>query len=255
MTNHHVMNRFNLHGRNAVVTGGNQGIGAALARALCEAGASVVIAARNAERNAAMVETLTHEGHTAGSVVMDVTDPDSVEAALAAIGAPIDILVNNAGVSYHDPALEMTAERFNNLFNVNVTGLWYCCQAAGRRMAERRQGSIINIGSMSALIVNRPQRQAAYNASKAAVHHLTKSLAAEWAPYSIRVNAIAPGYVRTEMAPVDRPEFQRYWIEDTPMQRPAEPEELGATAVYLASEASSFMTGSVVVADGGYTLW
>jgi NAD(P)-dependent dehydrogenase (short-subunit alcohol dehydrogenase family) len=105
------------------------------------------------------------------------------------------------------------------------------------------------------MIVNRPQWQPAYNASKAAVHQLTKSLAAEWAPYNVRVNALAPGYVKTAMAQVDHPEFRQHWIEDTPMQRYALPEELGPSLVYLASDASSFMTGSVLVADGGYTLW
>jgi NAD(P)-dependent dehydrogenase (short-subunit alcohol dehydrogenase family) len=118
-----------------------------------------------------------------------------------------------------------------------------------------RPGPHRRCGSISALIVNRPQMQPAYNASKAAVHQLTKSLAAEWAPYGVRVNALAPGYVKTEMAPVDRPEFRRHWVEDAPMQRYATPEELGPSIVYLASDASSFMTGSVHVVDGGYTLW
>jgi NAD(P)-dependent dehydrogenase (short-subunit alcohol dehydrogenase family) len=108
---------------------------------------------------------------------------------------------------------------------------------------------------MSAFIVNRPQFQPAYNASKAAVHHLTRSLAAEWAPYNVRVNAIAPGYIATAMSPVDDPAFHRYWIEDTPMLRPGSPDELGPTVVYLASAASSFVTGAVIVADGGYSLW
>jgi NAD(P)-dependent dehydrogenase (short-subunit alcohol dehydrogenase family) len=122
-------------------------------------------------------------------------------------------------------------------------------------MVERRSGTIINIGSISAYIVNRPQMQPAYNASKAAVHHLTKSLAAEWAPFNVRVNAIAPGYIKTLMSPVDRPEFRQHWIEDAPMQRYGMPVELGPTLVYLASDASSFVTGSVLVVDGGYTLW
>jgi NAD(P)-dependent dehydrogenase (short-subunit alcohol dehydrogenase family) len=122
-------------------------------------------------------------------------------------------------------------------------------------MIARQSGVIVNIGSISALIVNRPQMQPAYNASKAAIHQLTKSLAAEWAPYNVRVNALAPGYVKTAMAPVDRPDFRRHWIEDTPMQRYALPDELGPTLVYLASDASRFMTGSVLVIDGGYTLW
>jgi NAD(P)-dependent dehydrogenase (short-subunit alcohol dehydrogenase family) len=121
-------------------------------------------------------------------------------------------------------------------------------------MKDAGGGVIVNIGSISAQIVNRPQWQPAYNASKAAVHQLTKSLAAEWAPYSIRVNALAPGYVKTEMAPVDEPQFRQRWILDAPMQRYSTPEEIGPSLVYLASDASSFMTGSVLVVDGGYTL-
>lgn len=251
----HVMQHFDLTGQTAVVTGGNRGIGKALAWALAEAGASVVIAARHAERNLAVVDALKEEGHQASAVSLDVIDPDSVENAIESLSAPVDILVNNAGICYHEPAIEVTPQRFLEVMNVNVNGVWYCSQIVGRRMIAQGHGSIINIGSMSGMIVNRPQMQPAYNASKAAVHHLTRSLAAEWAPHGVRVNAIAPGYVRTEMSPLERPEFRRYWIEDAPMQRPAEPEELGPMAVYLASAASSFMTGEIVVLDGGYTLF
>jgi NAD(P)-dependent dehydrogenase (short-subunit alcohol dehydrogenase family) len=141
------------------------------------------------------------------------------------------------------------------VWDVNVDGLWHCSRAVGAQMVERGAGVIVNIGSLSAMIVNRPQMQPAYNASKAAVHHLTRSLAAEWAPFGVRVNALAPGYVKTEMAPVDEPQFRRHWIEDTPMRRYALPEELGPSLVYLASDASSFMTGSVLVVDGGYSVY
>ena len=126
---------------------------------------------------------------------------------------------------------------------------------AGAYQKEHNGGTIINIGSISAMIVNRPQWQPAYNASKAAVHQLTKSLAAEWAPFNIRVNALAPGYIKTEMAQVDKPEFKARWVDDAPQQRYALPEELAPTIVYLASDASSFMTGHVLIIDGGYTVF
>jgi NAD(P)-dependent dehydrogenase (short-subunit alcohol dehydrogenase family) len=141
------------------------------------------------------------------------------------------------------------------VMDVNVNGVWHCAQAFGRQMVAQGSGTIINIGSMSANIVNRPQWQPGYNASKAAVHHLTRSLAAEWAPYGVRVNALAPGYIKTEMSPVDEPRFYRYWIEDAPMQRYGLPEELGPSVVYLASRASSFVTGAVLVIDGGYSVF
>jgi NAD(P)-dependent dehydrogenase (short-subunit alcohol dehydrogenase family) len=248
-----VLNSFRLDDRVAVVTGGNRGLGEAFARALGEAGARVAIAARDDARTARVAGELG-----ALPVTADVTDPDSVKAMVGRVTAelgPIDVLVNNAGVCFHRPALEVPADEWRQVWDVNVEGLWHCCRVVGAGMVERGSGVIVNVGSISAMIVNRPQMQPAYNASKAAVHQLTKSLAAEWAPHGVRVNALAPGYVKTEMAPVDRPEFRRHWIDDAPMRRCATPDELGPSMVYLASDASSFMTGSVHVIDGGYTLW
>jgi NAD(P)-dependent dehydrogenase (short-subunit alcohol dehydrogenase family) len=253
-----VLQAFDLTDKVAVVTGGNAGLGESFAHALAEVGAQVAIAARREEQSHAVVQAITEKGGRALAVDLDVTRPEQVAHMVAEVTerlGPIDILVNNAGVCYHRPALEVPEQEWFNVFDVNVHGLWACAQTVGRQMVERRQGVIVNIGSISAMIVNRPQMQPAYNASKAAVHQLTKSLAAEWAPYNVRVNALAPGYVKTAMSPVDRPEFRRHWIEDAPMQRPALPDELGPTMVYLASDASSFMTGSILVVDGGYTLW
>jgi NAD(P)-dependent dehydrogenase (short-subunit alcohol dehydrogenase family) len=248
-----VLDAFRLDGRVAVVTGGNRGLGFAFARALDEAGARVAIAARDAGKNAEAAAALG-----ALAVEFDVTDPASVAAMAERVTGelgPIDVLVNNAGACFHGPALEVPEEEWRAVWDVNVDGLWHCSRVVGAQMVERRAGVIVNIGSISAMIVNRPQMQPAYNASKAAVHQLTKSLAAEWAPYGIRVNALAPGYTKTEMAPVDEPRFRRHWIEDAPMERYAMPEELGPSLLYLASDASSFVTGSVLVVDGGYTLW
>jgi NAD(P)-dependent dehydrogenase (short-subunit alcohol dehydrogenase family) len=174
--------------------------------------------------------------------------------AIAALGG-LDILVNNAGTCFHNDSWHATDDEWSQVFDLNVRALWKCSLAAGSHMTDAGFGSIVNIGSISGLIINRPQWQHAYNASKAAVHHLTKSLAAEWAPAGIRVNAVAPGYVKTEMAPVDRPDLRRFWIEDAPQQRYALPEEIAPAVVFLASDAASFITGSVVVADGGYTVY
>jgi NAD(P)-dependent dehydrogenase (short-subunit alcohol dehydrogenase family) len=248
-----VLDSFRLDGKVAVVTGGNRGLGEAFARALGEAGARVAIAARDEDRSASVARELD-----ALAVTTDVTNTASVEAMLATVISelgPVDVLVNNSGVCFHRPALEVPDEEWRAVWDVNVDGLWRCSRIVGAQMVGRGTGAIVNIGSISAQIVNRPQWQPAYNASKAAVHQLTKSLAAEWAPLGIRVNAFAPGYIKTEMAPVDQPQFKARWIDDSAQQRYALPSELGPTLVYLASDASAFMTGSVVVIDGGYTLF
>jgi NAD(P)-dependent dehydrogenase (short-subunit alcohol dehydrogenase family) len=250
-----VLDRFDLSGKVAVVTGGNRGLGVAWVRSLVDVGATVVIAARDEERSRAVAGNI---GGNVDAVHLEVRDADDVGRALETIverHQRVDILVNNAGACVHRPALDVSEDEWDQVIDINLNGLWRCSQAFGRHMVAHGGGVIVNVGSISALIVNRPQMQPAYNASKAAVHQLTKSLAAEWAPYGVRVNALAPGYVKTDMAPVDDPRFKRYWIDDPPMQRFAIPEELGPSLIYLASDASSFTTGSVLVADGGYTLW
>ncbi|GAA2911437.1 NAD(P)-dependent dehydrogenase (short-subunit alcohol dehydrogenase family) [Microbacterium keratanolyticum] len=253
-----VMQKFSLEGRVALVTGGNRGIGRGIAQALAEAGAAVAITARTAQAAQDAAAELTAEGHTALGVALDVTDADSVESAVAEVEValgPIDVLINNAGISIGGAALEIDDDVWTQTLDTNLNGVWRCSRAVGRRMAERGGGTIVNIGSMSAMIVNQPRWQPAYLASKAAVHQLTKALAAEWAAHSIRVNAMAPGYILTEASPVDQPEYYASCVEPAAMKRWGTPEELGAVAVFLASEASSFMTGSVLVVDGGYTLF
>ncbi len=253
-----LLDAFDLSGRVALVTGASRGLGRAFAQALAAAGADVAAVARDGRLLEQGLAELRAAGSRAMAVTADVTRRADVERMLGAVTAelgPVDILVNNAGACIHRPALEVTEEQWAQVLDVNLTGLWNCSQVIGAQMVGRRTGTMVNIGSISAMIVNRPQWQPAYNASKAAVHQLTRSLAAEWASYNVRVNALAPGYVKTDMAPVDQPEFSRYWVEDVPMRRYATPEELGPTLVYLASDASAFMTGSVLVIDGGYTLW
>lgn len=253
-----VIDTFRLDGRIAMVTGGSRGLGRAMAQALGEAGAAVAVTARTRGAAEAAAEELRDLGIRAVGVDVEVTDVADVERAVAEITeslGSIDVLLNNAGISVPGASLDVTDHDWNSVFATNVDGLWYCTRAVGRRMAENGGGTIVNVGSMSATIVNQPLWQAAYLASKAAVHQLTKALAAEWAPQGIRVNAIAPGYFLTEMSPVDQPEFKQWCVDPAAMKRYGLPPELGPAAVFLASDASSFMTGSVVTIDGGFTLF
>jgi NAD(P)-dependent dehydrogenase (short-subunit alcohol dehydrogenase family) len=253
-----ILDKFSMRGKVALVTGGNRGIGRAIAIGLAEAGASVAIAARDEQRNAQTVAELEKLGARAFAVGTDLAERDDILSMIRAVeGAlgPIDVLVNNAGIGFHAEALKVTDEQWRRLFAVNLEAVWKTSQAVAAEMAKRGSGSIINIGSISGLIVNRPQWHSPYGISKAAVHHLTKSLAAEWATKGIRVNAIAPGYVVTEIASEEYEDYRHYWRDEVPMQRYASPDEIAPTALLLASDAGAFITGSVFVVDGGYTLW
>lgn len=255
------LQKYDLTGRVAVVTGGGRGIGLASAQALAEAGARVVIADRDGAVAAAGQAALAKAGFIADTVILDVTRSEQVEAAAADLDARfggVDILVNNAGIARSGtPGEEVTDEHWLDVINVNLNGVFYCARAFGGRMLERKRGSIVNIGSMSGYIVNKPQKQSYYNASKAAVHHLTRSLAAEWADRNVRVNAVAPTYIETPLTRfgMDDQEMYAVWLEMTPMRRVGQPDEIASVVLFLASDASSLLTGSIVLADGGYCCW
>lgn len=249
------MARFRLDGKVCVVTGGARGIGRAIAVGLKDAGGTVVLAdidVEGAQRCAADIG--------ADAVQLDVTDEQSVERAFDAVVSRhgrLDVLVNNAGVVRNSAAIETDTASWRAVMSVNLDGVFYCCRRAGQLMAKQGGGSIVNVASMSGSIANRPQPQASYNASKAGVIHLTRSLAAEWAEVKVRVNSISPGYVATELtqAGLANEAWRDAWLDGTPMRRLATPDEIAPGVIFLASEASAFMTGSDLVMDGGYTIW
>jgi NAD(P)-dependent dehydrogenase (short-subunit alcohol dehydrogenase family) len=255
------LEKFKLDRKTAVVTGAGQGIGLACAEALVEAGAKVVIADRDPDAAEAGRASLKAKGLNAEIVIMDVTDSARVSEVadqLVSRHGKIDILVNNAGIARSEtPAEKVTDEHWLNVVDVNLNGTFWCCRAFGKHMLDAKSGSIVNIGSMSGFIVNKPQEQSYYNASKAAVHHLTKSLAAEWGARGVRVNAVAPTYVATPLNAFvkNNPQMYDAWIGGTPMARMGEVDEIASVVLFLASDAASLMTGSVVLVDGGYTCW
>jgi sorbose reductase len=251
-----VLDLFDLHGKRALVTGASSGIGRKVAEAYLQAGAQVAIAARRS----AVLEEVAADLASAGSRVLpvccDVTQPDQVGRMLEQVTAElggIDIAVCNAGIIAIAPMLEMSLQEFQSIQDTNVTGVFLTAQAAARQMVRQGHGGvIITTASMSGHIINVPQQVGHYCASKAAVMHLTKAMAVELAPHQIRVNSVSPGYIRTELVePLT--EYHAQWEPKIPLGRMGRPEELTGLYLYLASEASSYMTGSDIVIDGGYT--
>lgn len=248
---------FTLKGKIAVVTGGFRGIGKTVARYLADAGADIAIfdlfeatEVANEIKNEFNVRTM--------SCVCDVTDPDQVKSCfdkvVSTLGTP-DILFNNAGIGPHKDALEVSPSEWLKVIDVNLNGMFYVATEFARRAIEdSKKASIINTASMSGVIVNIPQKQASYNASKAAIIHLTKTLAVEWAQHGIRVNSISPGYIATDLIANVDPVMRKEWTDMIPFKRMGTPEELAGAVIYLASEASTYTSGCNVVIDGCYTV-
>ncbi len=252
-----ILERFRLDGQVALVTGATRGIGLAIAAALGEAGARLVLSSRTPNHKA--IEELRGAGYTVDYFAADIAAQGAAPALVrdaTAVTGRLDILVNNAGIAEHGDTETFSEERYRRLMDTNLDAVFFACQAALTPMRKQRSGVILNIGSISGLVSNIPQRQAAYNASKAAVHMLTRSLASDYATENIRVNALAPGYITTDMTTggFAEPDTARIWTDMTPMRRPGTVEECAAAALFLCSPASSYVTGEVLVIDGGYTL-
>ena len=246
---------FGLNGKTAVVTGAGRGIGQVIAAGLAKAGAEIVIISRSGAEET--VRMITEDGGKAYDLRADVTKGDEVDAAVSEIikrSGKIDILFNNAGICIHKSTLDATIEEWKSVIDINLTGEYIMARAVGRTMIEKGiKGSIVNMASMSGTIVNIPQWQASYNASKAGVIHLTKALAAEWIGYGIRVNSLSPGYIATPMSEDVPQELKDAWEPLMPMHRMGKPEELIPAVLYLVSPAAGYTTGTDVIVDGGYT--
>ena len=250
-----IFDRFRIDNKVALVTGGTRGIGLAIAHALGEAGAKLVVASRTDKHGG--LESLEKAGYDVIYFKADLTDvskpQELVDFVLNKKGS-LDILVNNAGVAQHGYIEKFDDKNLNKIMDINVDAVFRMCRSAIIPMKEQGEGVILNIGSISGIVSNIPQRQVAYNASKAAVHMMTKSLASDFADKNIRVNAIAPGYIRTEMTQggIDDKEMFSIWKNMTPMGRVGEPEEIAAAALFLCTPASSYVSGEVLVVDGAY---
>lgn len=244
----------------AIVTGGAQGIGKALSTGLAKAGAKVIIADINETRAAETVSELRNLNLNIDYVKTDITDNKQITNLVNQVIKKynsIDILVNNAGISRKNPIELFTEEDWYKVMDVNLNAPFFLSQSVGRFMIKQKRGKIINIASMSALIVNKGIPQISYNVSKSGLNMLTKCLAVEWAKYNVHVNAIAPGHVFTEMTKkaLANPQIMEERISGIPLRRIAVPEDLVGATIFLASEVSNYITGQCIVVDGGFTLW
>jgi NAD(P)-dependent dehydrogenase (short-subunit alcohol dehydrogenase family) len=250
------LDQFRLDDKVALVTGGNRGIGLAIAKVFVEAGAECLLTGRT--RTPEVDVLLEATPRTVAWVAADVNDPATpdalVKAALDRFGR-LDILVNNAGVAADGPFHEFDDSRLAYIMDTNLIAPFRIARAAIKPMLAQGGGVVLNVGSISAYVANKPQDQVAYNASKAAIHQMSRVMAYEYASRNIRVNALAPGYVVSDMTArgIANAEWNRIWTENTPLGRFAEPEEMANCALFLCSPAASYVTGAVLVADGGYT--
>jgi NAD(P)-dependent dehydrogenase (short-subunit alcohol dehydrogenase family) len=252
---------FSLKGYCSVVTGAARGLGKYMSEALALYGSNIVVADIDINIAEKTARELRKNNIEAIAIKMDVRDEGQIDFMVKSVldvFGKIDVLINNAGICKHVNVENMSYSDWQEVIDINLNGVFKTSRSVGREMIKNSKGSIINISSMSGIIVNTPQNQAAYNVSKAGVIMLTKSLAAEWAKYNIRVNTIAPGYMNIGVAEKffkEKTDMARKWVSLIPMGRPGEPEELGGIAVYLASNASSYVTGGVFTIDGGYTIY
>lgn len=257
-----VLDKFRLDGRTALITGGSRGLGRAMAQALAEAGADLILVGRDEASLDEAARSLAALGRWIGTIIADVSQPDTAAAVCdeaLTLDRPIDILVNNVGGRRVDVATEdFNVDEWKQLFDLNLTSALVCSQSIGRAMLDRGQGSVINVTSIAGPVAIKGIRGRHYETAKAALAGLTRSLAADWAPRGVRVNAIAPGGFLTEPNKkwyAEKPELRETFVSHIPMGRLGEPAELGPAAVFLASDASSYVTGATLVVDGGYTVW
>ncbi|MFZ5944365.1 MAG: SDR family NAD(P)-dependent oxidoreductase [Bacillota bacterium] len=254
-----IQSLFSLVGEKALITGGASGIGLSIAKLFAEAGADIIIADKNIEGALKAANELKDMGIDTLAIEVDVADADSVEKMLgkaSSVFGKIDILVNSAGINIRVPAEDLSEKDWDAVIDINLKGTFLCSQHAGRLMIKQKKGNIINLASMSGMIVNKDRTISAYTSSKGGVIMLTKSLAVEWAKHNIRVNTLAPGYIITPINPwMSDPAVCKPTLDLIPMQRFAEISEIAPSALFLASRASSYITGSVLTIDGGYTVY